>query len=303
MKKRILLFTLGAGISILALSSYHSGAANNQYDCTGAEAASTGAFTNSTGCFYGGSGCHSTTPTSTISVVVELDSAGGVPTTHYKGGLTYTVKITGTDASGTLPKYGFQLAASKGTASAATVADAGTWATTGLPASTHVASPSAGTQLTIPEQSTALTVSGGTFTQSFTWTAPTTGTGTISLWGVTNFVNGDGSAGVADKWNTTHDTINEWSTVSVPSIVNNMDVNVYPNPVVNTLNIALNNVQAGNYTLQAFDLNGKMVANQTIVVHGANHIASINTNNWVSGLYQVVIANGNNRKITTVSKL
>ena len=185
MKKKILLFTLCGSIAVIGFSSYHAGAARNGYDCTGAESAGTGSFANPTGCYAGG-GCHSSAATSTISVAIEMDSTGGVPTTMYKPGNTYTVKITGTATSGSFPKYGFQLNALKGTASTTSNADAGTWTTTGLPTNTQCTAPGSYTQLTVMEQSTAIALSGSSFTQTFTWTAPAAGTGTISFWGAAN---------------------------------------------------------------------------------------------------------------------
>ena len=260
-------------------------------------------FVNTTGCYFPGSGCHSTTATSTIGVVIELDSNGTTPTTHYKGGMTYTVKITGTNTGATLAKYGFQLSAIVGTASAATVTDAGTFATTGLPTSTRISPPQSGaTYLTVAEQSTAITLSGGTFSKSFSWTAPVTGTGAIAFFGAANFVNGNGNADAGDLWNTTSAVINEWSTVSVPNVVNNIDVNIFPNPIANSMNVAIGNVAAGNYEVCVFDLNGKMVACTSFVATGSAQNASINTANLVAGVYNVVISNGTDKKVVSVVK-
>src|ERR1700722_18150760 len=109
-KIKFLLSLFVATSFYIAISGYKEGPANYQgWECTGAE---TG-LGNPTGC-YGGSGCHSSSATAGIAVVLELDSTGGVPTTHYTGGLTYTVKITGTNNTGNnLPKYGFQKACIK----------------------------------------------------------------------------------------------------------------------------------------------------------------------------------------------
>ena len=294
MKKKILLFTAIAGLTTIAFSSYHSGAANNGYDCTGAETA--GSLGNFTSCAH--SGCHGAAATPTIGVAIELDSAGGVPTTHYKAGLTYTVKITGTNGTGnTLPKYGFQLAAIKGTSAIATVADAGTFATTGLPASTHITAPQSGaTLLTIAEQSLAISVSGTTFTESFTWTAPASGTGAISFWGAVNFVNGNALADTADKNNTNSVSINEWSTTGVANVNNTIGMTVYPNPVVNTLNIRLDNA-AGNYDVAVIDLNGRVITTDNITAS-----TSISTANWAAGMYYVVVKGNGATKTVAVVK-
>src|ERR1700753_1455192 len=117
MKKRILLFTAVAGIAIISLTSSDSGAGHGSgFDCTGAETANS----NGAGCSKTGSSCHSTAATAGIQVVLALDSAG-TAITHYTPGVTYTLKITGTNTtSATLPKFGFQAACIKGSTAAGT---------------------------------------------------------------------------------------------------------------------------------------------------------------------------------------
>ena len=302
MKKRFLLFTAMAGMGYLFLSSYAAGPARNGYDCTGAEDAGTGNYANYTGCQVPGSGCHSTAATSTIAVVIELDSAG-VATTHYKGGMSYTVKITGTNTGAALPKYGFQLAAMKGSSNTVTpVADAGVLSA--APTGTHLTAPGSYTYLTIGEHSSAISLGGGsTFTHTFTWTAPTAGTGTISFWGAANFVNGNGNADNSDLWNTNHIAIDEWpASTGVATVANNISVTAYPNPVINSLNLQMDNTQTGTYSLQVFDNVGRTVAAEKIAVNGANHIANINTANWAAGNYHIVVEKDGNRQVISVVK-
>ena len=292
MKKKILLLSIGGSLSILVLSSYHGGAgASGGYDCTGAE---TG-LSNPAGC-----SCHGSSATTTVLVNIELDSAG-VATTHYKGGMTYTVKMTGSNSSG-LTKYGFQLGSINGSAAVTTPTNTGTWSTTSLPASTQYSPAQAGNfVLNMVEQSATISTS-GTFSETFTWTAPTTGTGTISFWAVLNAVNGNGGTS-GDKWNITHVSIPEWVPgVSVQNVADNISINVFPNPVVNTMNIQLSNMQQGTYNLTAFDLTGRTVSNENFAVSGSEYAASINTNNWQAGIYQVVLSNDNMRKVVSIVK-
>ncbi len=300
MKKRILLFTAVAGFVSLGISSYHNGAARNGYDCTGAETAGTGSFVNYTGC-SDGSGCHSHTANTSIIVSIELDSAG-VPTTHYVPGGSYTVKVTGDGTATANSHYGFQLTALKDTVSKATESDAGTWATTGLPAGTQRTVAGSFTQLTVMEQSGTQT--GNTFTKSFAWTAPAAGSGTISFWAVAQFVNNDGNENAADVWNTNHINIQEWpaSTTGVAATHADISVSAYPNPVKNSLNIQLNNLTAGNYSLIAIDMSGKMVTTKTLVVNDASSTANVNTSEWTPGTYHVVITNGNEKHTIQVVK-
>lgn len=304
MKKKILLFTSVVLISSYVLSSYNRGAASNGYDCTGAESSLTGTYANFTGCTNGG--CHgNTTPTTTVGITITLDSAG-YPTTHYKGGMTYYVKLTGTNGTGTsLPAYGFQLTAIKGTSRATTSTgiQGGTFASTGLPASTQLTAPGTYTCLSILEQSTRISVSGTTFTDSFSWTAPIAGTGVVSFWSAVNFVNGNGSADRTDQWDTAKININEWATsAGVATIIENTEVVAYPNPVSNMLNMQINGAE-GIYNVTVYDLAGRAIMNENITATGNNYTTSINTTNWATGMYQINVSkDGNIVKMIPVVK-
>jgi hypothetical protein len=296
LKKIIVLLSVSA-ISVLALSSYHSGAAASGYDCTGGESAGVGNFANPTGCTTGS--CHGSAATSTVTVAIELDSAG-VPTTHYKGGMTYTVKITGNNGTGTtLPKCGFQLACLKGTASTTSNADGGTWASTGLPATTHKVAPSTYTQLTVMEQSNVISVSGNSISESFSWTAPATGTGAVSFWGVFNFVNGNGGADAGDKFNNASLQVAEWpQSTSVANINNALTLQAYPNPCHNALTIQLPEANSNQeYSLSVFDLQGKLIQSTVI-----NQNTELNTQNWIAGMYFISLSSANSHSVGTIIK-
>lgn len=288
-----------AGMSYLVFSSHSAGPGLVGYDCTGAESAGTGTLANPTGCT-----CHSPNALSSIKVILELDSAG-VTTTHYKPGMSYSIKITGTDSSGlSLPKYGFQVAALEGTVSTATEYDAGTFATTGLPAGTHIAPPIATyMQLTVAEHSMPLTLTGTSFSQSFAWTAPASGVGSISIWGAANFVTGLGGASPSDHWNTAKTDISEWhSTENVSKITSEFVVNAYPNPVTDKMNLKIENAVPGYYALQVYNINGTFAAQILLEVNGANLTKSIDVSNWVPGLYNLVFEKDGKRKSLFVLK-
>ncbi len=303
MKKKIILFTLVAGMCYVGFSSYKAGAARIGYDCTGAESAGTGTYINPTGCSNMGSGgCHASSATAGITVAVELDSAG-TPTTYWKAGNTYTVKITGTNTTGnSLPRYGFQIAVLKGITLIDTVSDGGTLS--GAPTGTRISPPVATySRLTCGEQSAPITVSGTSFTQTFTWTPPVAGTGSVSIWGVANFVNGNGNNDGGDLWNTAHVNITEIvSNASVEAIGNDVSISALPNPATNNFNLQLNNALPGSYSLQIFNMNGSVITSQIIDVNSAIESASINTSNWSAGLYNVVIEKDGSRKSLIVVK-
>lgn len=185
MKKKFILLPLVGLLFCLILSGYSSGPGLiGGIEGTGASG-------------LPGCSCHNTTATPAISVTIQLLS-GGSPVTYYFGGDSYTVRISGLQTSSalTLPKFGFQLAAVK------SLTSIGVGAFTAIPG-THLSTIST---ITLAEQNSSMTGVGGggvgtTYTVDIPWTAPPAGTGLVSIHGVINAVNGNGSADAGDKWN------------------------------------------------------------------------------------------------------
>ncbi len=214
MKKKLTLLPVIAILIYVLLTSYAAGPGLSGYERTGAG--------TTTGCASGTS-CHAATATASTTVSVQLIevSTGSVVAT-YVGGRSYTVKITGTQTSGslTLPRFGFQLTAVK-TASHTTTAGNLT-----APAGTHTVIPS-GSTIKIVEQSSALTgtyvtgtgTAGTTYNISVPWTAPVAGTGGVSFFSVLNAVNANGAADAGDKWNNTSLAVTELAAISGTSAV------------------------------------------------------------------------------------
>ncbi len=309
MRKRILLFTIVGGFAVGMLTSGKNGAgAEKQYNCTGAE---TG-LGNLAAC-GGPSGCHTGSLTPGLTLALELDSAGSA-TTHYKGGMTYTVKITGTNTTATtLPVFGFQVTCIKGTTSVTTPVNAGTFVSTGLPGNLQY-TPAMATffacnllehKFPIPA-TTGGGATGSTYVQSFQWTAPAAGTGTVSFWGIMNAAIGDTAhSSSSDISNSTKINITEWpsTTAIAAELLRSISLSAFPNPMINTLNLKLDNTLPGSYSVQVFDITGRMVTTENIMVIGTNHVSTINTANWLPGAYHVIVEKDGVRKTLQVVKL
>lgn len=307
MKRRNLLVLAVVAVSAIIFSSYKSGPANNGYDCTGAETGNG----NFAGC--GSSGCHGSLGAATtgIAVTLELDSAG-TAVTSYKPGVVYSVKISGTNnTSNSLPKFGFQVTCIQGSTAQATPTNAGTFASTGLPTNVRYEAAQSGLYVTnIVEHKAAITAtsgtggSGTTYVESFNWTAPVAGTGTVSFWGVLNAVNGDGNEGSADKWNTNHLTITEQSIATgiTEAATNSLNVSVFPNPATNYVQLQMNNAENGVYELNVFDVNGKKVASHNVEVSGGELLTTLNSAAWVPGMYLVQVSKNGVQKVVSVVK-
>ena len=286
------------------LLSYARGPATNGWDCTGAE---TG-LNNPTGCTNGG-GCHANSATAGITVAIQLTDSTGTAVSQYIGGKNYTVTLTGVNTTGSsLPRFGFQLTSIAGSVAQVTPVSAGTWSST-VPQG-HVSAPQAGNfVVNLVEQSHAITASSGggatgsTYVDSFTWTAPVVGTGTVSFWGVLNAVNGTGSADGGDLWNTnslviTEDTVTHTNT-GITTVSQTNQINVYPNPVNDRLNIQVDNAAPGTCLISVFDLSGQLITTQTFET-ATTH--SIGTSSWESGVYLIKIQQAGVSKVLRILK-
>ncbi|HTA81388.1 MAG TPA: T9SS type A sorting domain-containing protein [Bacteroidia bacterium] len=261
MKKYTLInFFLTIAVGFILVCSYKEGPAlDDGWECTGAETDNS----NPAGCSTG-KGCHATSATSGITVAIELDSAG-IPTTHYVGGMNYTVKLTGVNTtSSNLPAFGFQIGSVAGTVTSATPTPAGTWPTP-YPANTHLAPvPAKYYMVPVVEQGTQLPPTTGTgstgttYVETLNWTAPVAGTGVISIWAALNAVNDNGTNDAGDLWNTNHVIINEWGAVGIENITNDLQVKTYPNPFSVSTTFTFGN-ELTNATLYMYNMSGEEV--------------------------------------------
>jgi len=286
MKKRILLFTAIAGLGYVTLTSYDNGAANSGgLNRTGAKATLT---------TCGGSGCHGTGTSTTVTITVDTATTS-TAVTQYTPGKLYTIKIHGTGTSAQ-PQYGFQFASVKG--SGASQTQAGT--ASSLPTNVRTSSLSG---LSIIEHSAPLVAAtAGTYDVSFQWTAPVAGTGNVTMYCTLNAVNGDDVENSADISGNTSVVLSERVPLAVAAITNNISVTAYPNPMTNNLNLLMDHADAGTYKMQAFDMNGRIVATDNIVVNGANSTTHINTGAWAIGAYHISLQKDGFSKTVRVVK-
>ncbi len=280
MKKQILLFTLSAGMIATVLMSNQGGAA------AGGGGNRTGAKGSTANC--SGGSCHGSI-SAAATAAIRVDSAGGVQVTKYVAGMTYTVTVTGTHTS--LSSFGFQYAAVSGTG--ATQVQAGTFAA--LPASVVSHSLSS---LNIIEQSSAIS---GPLSKSFSWTAPATGVGNITMYLTVNAVDGSGGPNSADVGANVSKVLTQYTPTSVPVVANNVTISAIPNPVVGQLNVQVGDITSA-YTVAVYDITGKTVATTSVAAGNVAATTSFNTSNWAPGAYMVVVESEGNRTVQQVVK-
>lgn len=170
------------------------------------------------------SSCHSGTATARANVI-----SSDIPTTGYVAGSTYniTVSVTGSGAKG------FQVSAQKADKTYAGTFTAGT--SNHLYATNYVT------------HSAQKTTSPATWT--FKWKAPAKGTGAVDFYGafaVTKF------ATYTDKY-----TVQESNSTGVTESIANNNLNVYPNPLRENINLSFDLQENTAVSAQLLSLDGK----------------------------------------------
>lgn len=214
MKKHFILLPFICALCYLVLTSKTSGPAlGASVECTG--------VTGAASC--GGGGCHATAAaSSSISTTVQLLS-GTTPTTTYTPGGSYTIRVSATNTSSSstaiFPKFGYQVTAVKGS-------PANNAGTMSAPLGSHSSTISS---INIIEHSSPLTATAGSggagtlYSVDVPWTAPVTGSGTVTIRAIINAVNGTGST-AGDVANASSATITEATSSGVAPITGTLNV-------------------------------------------------------------------------------
>lgn len=285
MKKKILLFTLSAGIISLSLSSYDAGPAHSLGNTGGNRTGGPGS--NNQTC--ADVGCHAAKSSST-AVSIKLKDVGTgqfVTDNKYKPLRTYDVEVTVSNPSFT--KFGFQAEVLNSANNNIGVINAGL--------ESHTVTVSG---KTLVEHHTKIS---GTTTH-FTWVSPAAGAGTATFYVEGNAVNGNGSAGDDVPSNPFSAAFTENNT-SVDDVNQHISVSAYPNPIQgNILQVELTNVSVGEYIANAFDMSGRKLAEEKFTITNTAEPGKIkfNTSNWAAGLYHIQVIKDGLKYVTPVVK-
>lgn len=157
-----------------------------------------------------GCNCHTTSSLTTINMQL-LSNPGLTPVTAYAPGNSYFVRITGTNTDAiSLPKFGYQVGVlNSGLTSAGSLT---------LPdIQSHFVSGGGVTAIehsSPQDRTTGTGGTGSTYVRTIAWTPPgTPGTGTITLAGCVNAVNGDGFLNT-ERWNSGTASIQELAQIT-----------------------------------------------------------------------------------------
>ncbi len=285
MKKRTLRLWATLAIGCLSLSSYISGPANNSLgDVTGAP--------NSNGtCAQ--AGCHTGTGTAPMPVIeLRKKSTGlnGALVNYYEAGEVYYVTLK---SAATSTHFGFQFVALKNSDNMRT----GT--VSGFSANAH-GFPSGSSNIAehkVPVAKTSL----DSFKTNFEWTAPASGVGAVTMYGIFCAVDNDGTS-VGDVVSSTFSlSLND--KTSVGQITREVVFKTYPNPVQNTVTLDMDKADEGTYDITIYGYNGSVVSRSELYISPVKYTGTFNTSNWAPGMYFMHIhKDGNNRVMPIVKQ-
>lgn len=195
-----------------------------------------------------------------------------IPGTGYVPGQTYTITLTIAGGSPTTGK-GFSIVC-ENTSSVSVGTLTVTDAINTFFDQDHVSHTSAGKTLS---------------SWSMDWTAPVAGTGTATFYAA--FVKNGYAGGVA----TASASFNEDTSVGISNFANEVDFNLFPNPVSEVLNIELSSISKNKITINIHSVLGQNIYTEDVNVNNNTVNKSLNlTNlNLDSGVYFVTFSYDN----------
>jgi hypothetical protein len=252
----------------------------------GAAASGNGNRTGSPGSTGTCATCHSGGSFAPVTTVDITDSQGNSVTTVMADSI-YDISVS-ISATGTPSGYGFQ---------AIIVDDADNESVGSLrTAGSGVQFTSiSGTNNEVAEHSS--TSANGTFT--FSWQAPTTGSASFTIYAFGNAVNGNsgGTGDAASGDNITLDFVAQTSSVE-SSLADEVELNLFPNPVVNQLNVKMTAENYADYSLRIFAANGQEIRSQQLQAVGGEQQIQLDVTDLSVGAYRVVLQDEEGRMLT-----
>jgi hypothetical protein len=130
------------------------------------------------------------------------------------------------------------------------------------------------------------------------WTAPAAGTGDVRFYSsVVAANNGSGSGGDGSAFLNNPVVISEATTNSQDVTKLLAEFNAFPNPVSDRLQLQWQGEESGDYRIEVYDINGRLVQQQPQQVAPGQQSATIEVSNMPAGLYQVRITDGQRQNI------
>lgn len=234
--------------------------------------------------------CHNQGPIVATVAVIVLDSANN-SVTQYIPGKKYTARVQITASGSGLNGYGFQMIGLRDSNNS------------DLDGFTDV-NPNNYKIASIPGGRTYAEHNNISTSNLFdvTWTAPPSGTGSVTLYAAGNGVNSNGTT-TGDGAGFGSLKLTELSSGTEDFPVSLSQISVFPNPVQSEAILSLENLSAGDYQIAAFDASGRKVwETQQALPEGAFTLA-LPSSDWASGMYFIRLTQGRNQQSVKVLKL
>jgi len=317
MKRKLLLLAAVGGFFSITLSSYNSGLTSG-YPGGGNHTGVPTAIGNKT-CGSGG-GCHSLQPGSATLQLWDATTGNVVISPFsFRTDHSYRVLMTfnptaGDNTSGTSRSFGFQLSSYVKSAGSVVSAPGGgsgdfsspsTGSALGNAPSSSFYAPYIANGCSMVEQATKIQsmYTKGVFHDS-AWVAwfpsDTASTGQLidsvtfyCVFVMTDTSNYNLVPGIGvpnnglDIYGSGQSFTYHRHTLDVAKVFNNVTITAYPNPTTSDLHIAMNGAQTGNYTVNVYDLSGRIISTQIVNVNSSVYTFYLNSGNWPTGMYQV----------------
>ena len=272
-------------LGLLLTAGYSSGpASSNGSGFTGAPSAGGGQETVCATCHSGGA---------FGSPRLQARFAG-MEDLRYVPGQTYSVTVSVRPEQGSPAAYGFQAQFLDG--SSPILQPAG-----------NLSAPDAATQIATLDNGRSYAEHKGPNTDSlftFDWTAPTAGTGPVTLYLTGNLVNrADGERGDNGSSTPYKLTLTEGSaTTSVTDVAVPGRLLVAPNPTAGPVQLQIGSAPAGPYTVRIIDAGGRIVSSTDHRLSGGTPTLPADLTGLPSGLYYAQVSGPDLRLIVPVRK-
>lgn len=226
--------------------------------------------------------CHATGNTQVTLDINLLDEAGDA-ISDYMPGQTYDVSVVLNHAGGDAPSgYGFQALSLIDSDES----DVAGWSEPGANVKISTAS---NTGRSYAEQNGVSTEN----TFNFKWTAPADGSGSVTFYSCGNGVNDNGATS-GDGAACTTLTVGEAFGVSTKEIANTLNLEVFPNPVNDILNLRFDVVLGGTYTVNMYNALGQLVQTKVQDAYTGENIIQLNCEELGSGIHLLRLENEKN---------
>lgn len=234
--------------------------------------------------------CHNQGPIQASVSISVLDSANNA-ITHYRPGYKYKARVSINASGQDLNGYGFQMIALRN----ANNTDLDGFSDVN-PNNYKIASISGGRTYAEHSNISASNIF------DVTWTAPVSGTGSVTFYASGNGVNSNGST-TGDGAGQSSLTLSELSSGTYEQEIFKHAWQVSPNPATDQLLLSGQGLGKGTLRIRVFDSSGRLVAENAQNIQNEDFSLQIYVSDWLPGVYYIQLEQAEKRHSVKVLKL